>query len=43
VVHRANVNLTTDEVRDSLRTALECIVYTDPAALVRPHAYYTGQ
>lgn len=42
VVHRANVNFEYGQVLESLRTALECIVYLDPHALLRPHAYYTA-
>lgn len=43
VVHSANVHFTTEEARESMRTALECITYLDPVALVRPHVYYVSQ
>ena len=42
VVHRGNVHVTSEEARDSLRVALTAMVAIDPAALVRPHAYWTG-
>ena len=42
VVHRANVHLTSAEARDSMRAALDCIVFLDEPALVRPHSYYVN-
>lgn len=40
VVHRADVNLSSDEVMESMKVALECICFIDQEALVKPHAYY---
>ncbi len=40
VVHQANVHFNSDEAKESMRAALECMAFIDPAALVRPHAYY---
>lgn len=42
VVHRANVHLTSAEARESMRAALDCIVFLDEPALVRPHSYYVN-
>jgi hypothetical protein len=42
VVHQANVDFTTLQAQESMRAALECIEAIDPAALVRPHAYYVS-
>jgi len=43
VVHRADVHVTSEQAMDSMRAALDRIVFFDPAALVRPHAYYVNR
>lgn len=43
VVHRADVNVTTEQAIESLTTALSCISFLDEFAFVRPHAYYTNR
>lgn len=42
VVHRANVHITSDQARESMRAALESMCFIDEAALVRPHVYYVN-
>ena len=42
VVHQANVYFNSDEAKESMRAALECIAFIHPAAFVRPHAYYVN-
>ena len=43
VVHDANVFITAEEAKESMRTALDVITYIDPLAFVRPHVYYRAQ
>ncbi len=42
VVHEANVHFNSEQAQQSMRAALECITAIDPAALIRPHAYYVN-
>lgn len=43
VVHRADVQVTSDQAQESLKVALDAITFLDPFALVRPHVYFVNR
>lgn len=43
VVHRADVQVTSEQAQESLNVTLEAVTFLDPFALTRPHAYFVGQ
>ena len=43
VAHGGNVNFSTAEATESLKIALEAILFFDPNALTRPHTYFANR